>query len=89
MDGEGLKLEFTARGIAALWLRNHAPTSSQADIDSLGQLFEGVWADGVKKGLEKSLDVMAQSPTLSAAEATIEADKDELIRAYAPKKDEG
>lgn len=87
MDGEGLKLEFTARGIAALWLRNHAPTSDQADINSLAELFEGIWADGVKKGMEKSLDVMANSPTLSAAQATIEADKDELIRTYAPKKD--
>ena len=83
-----MKLEFTARGIAALWLRNHAPTSSQADIDSLAELFEGIWADGVKKGMETSLDVIAKSPTMSAAQATLEADKDELIRTYAP-KDEG
>ena len=85
MDGEGLKVEFTARGIAAIWLRAHAPTSDQSDIASLATLLEGVWADGVKKGMELSLDTIAQSPTLSAAQASLEADKNDLIRTYAPK----
>ena len=75
-----MKLQANSRGIAALWLRAHAPTSDQADIASLAELFEGVWADGVKKGMELSIERMQESPTMSAAQASLEADVKELIR---------
>jgi len=77
-----MKLQFTAKGIAALWLRGHAPNSEQSDIDALSLLIEGIWADGLKGGMEHAQVVVSKSPTLSAAQATLEADVADLKQKY-------
>ena len=78
-----MKVTFLPQGIAAMWLRAHAPNAEQDDILSLASLMEGIWADGVKAGLEHATGTMDRSPTMSAAKATLEADTDELKRKYA------
>lgn len=90
MDVEGvsqdkLSLTFTPKGVAAIWLRAHFPSAEQADIDDLATVIGAIYFDGVKHGINHSRKVMSQSPTMSAADATLEADRDELVREHKPK----
>ena len=84
MDGQSVSekfgITFTPSGIAAMWLRGHASNCGQDEIESLGKLIEGIYHDGMKKGIEHALDVVAVSPTPSAAQATLEADIVDLKR---------
>ena len=73
-----MKINFTSTGIAALWLRGHAPNSEEREIKSLSELIEGIWADGVKAGTSHAIVVVNASPTTSAAIATLEADVFEI-----------
>ena len=75
-----MKLTFTARGVAILWLRGHAPNSEDEEIASLSDLLEGIWFDGVKAGIVRSEEVVNKSPTMSAAMATLEAEVIDLKR---------
>ncbi len=79
-----MKLQFTAKGIAALWLRGHAPDAEQSDIDSFATLLEGVWSDGVKIGLERAIETNGRSPTMGAAIAALEADVEDLKHSHPP-----
>lgn len=77
---DGFPLSFTPSGIAAMWLRGHAPDAGEKEIASLAKLMEGLYLDGMKAGFEESIRVTKISPTTSAVEATLEAEIVDLKR---------
>ena len=77
---ERFPITFTPAGVAGIWLRAHHPNAGEADIASLASIIQGIYLDGMTNGMRRATEVIDESPTLSAARATLEADIEEVIR---------
>lgn len=89
MDEESITRRITPEGIAGLWMRTRMPDGSREDQVSLGELVEGVLAEGVRMGKQGAITTLGSSPTVSAAIASLESDIIELERAIIFKREDG
>ena len=65
------------------------PEGSRSDQLSLGNLIEGVLAEGVRKGKRDAIHAMNTTPDIGAAVASLEADLIELERSIILKSEDG
>lgn len=61
-----------------MWLVTHMPTASREQQVQLGILVEEMWKQGLITSLKHAIVALKDCPTVSAAEAKLEAMIDEL-----------
>jgi hypothetical protein len=81
-------ITWTPQGVAGMWLRANIPDSSREDQLNLGILVEEMWKQGLRTSLEHAIVALKDCPTVSAAEAKLEAMLDELKHAENVKRRE-
>jgi len=84
MDEDVTKFKANAipDGIAGLWLAQHIPDSDRKIQLSLGKLITAMIAEGMRKGTVAAIVTLGKSPTVGAAQASLEADIIKINRAY-------
>lgn len=80
---------ITSEGIAGLWLQQHIPTADRSMQISLGVVIDAMLAEGMRKSKVEAVAALKESPTMSAAIASLEADITVLNRAIRLKREEG
>ncbi len=78
MDEKGIKLTWTPEGVAGIWLAANMPSSSREDQIALGNLLQTTWTSAVRQAIAGAIGEIGNCPTVSAAQAKMEAMIDEL-----------
>ncbi len=81
MDEKGIKITWTAEGVAAVWLMANMPDASREKQIALGELLQTTWYSAVGQSLTGVIEAIGDCPTVSAAQAKMEAMLDEVKQA--------
>ena len=78
MDEKGIKISWTPEGVAGVWLASNIPSASRGTQEALGKLLQTIWYGAVREALNGVIREVNDCPTVSAAQAKMEAMLDEV-----------
>lgn len=81
MDEKGIKISWTPEGVAAVWMIANMPDASRENQIALGKLLQTIWYGAVREALTGVIGEVSDCPTVSAAQAKMEAMLDEVKQA--------
>lgn len=81
MDEKSIKITWTPEGVAGIWLAANMPSASREDQIALGKLLQTTWYGAVREALTGAIREVGDCPTVSAAQAKMEAMMDEVKQA--------